>query len=165
MTKIDHLRSLSRLCRRFGGRLAIISQERFNRLFEGVPRHIGGRCESPFTSAHGIHWRRKIIYSVQGREEVGSIIHEMGHVFADANHPDSGKCHEFDFFGWEITVARLTGASRVWSQQSSNYIIDEAGSEWGPLTPPGRRTVVAERIAIAKKIGTVTLCGSPRSVR
>jgi hypothetical protein len=167
MKKIDHLRSLTQLCRHFNGRLAVIEQPHFDRLFEDAKSSDwDGVCESPFTCAHGIHWQRKIVYAVQGREEIGSIIHEMGHVFADPHHPESDKCREWSWFGWEIAVARLIGAGRVWSRQNSNYATDEkGGNEWGALSAKKRRAVVIERLVHAKKIGVVDSDGTPRSIR
>lgn len=84
-TKTDHLSALARICRRFGGRLAVISQRAYDALFEQRVDHMyGGEelSEAPFTNAHGLWWKKKIIYAVRGRENVNNIIHEMGHVFA-----------------------------------------------------------------------------------
>ena len=162
MNKQDQLRSLKRVCRRFGGRLAIISQRYFDRLFT---LHRGDVCESPFTSAHGIHWGKKVVYAVRGREEVGSLIHEMGHVFADHRHPDSSRCREFRWFGWEVALARQIDAYRVWSHQNGDYATNDAGRTWGMLSATERRAVALERLAFAKKIRVVGPDGAPRSVR
>lgn len=166
MTKLDHLRSLSRICRRFGGRLAIVTQRYYDRIFGCRPYDPNGVCESPFTSAHGIHWQKKIIYAVRGREEVGSIIHEMGHVFADLHHPQSGQSREWAWFGWEVAMARQIDAWRVWSRQNGNYNTSESGGdEWGILSTSKRKALVAERLAHAQKIGVLTSNGTPRSIR
>lgn len=164
-TKIDHLRALSRVCRQFGGRLVILSQAAFDRQFDGSNADLSS---SPFTEAHGIWWRRKIVYAVRGREEVGSIIHEMGHVFAADHHPDHdcAECREWNWFGWEIAVARQIGAGRQFSRSNATYKTGEdGGSAWGKITPEQRRAVVSDRLAHAKKIGVVTTDGSPWSLR
>ncbi len=165
--KRDHLRSLAWICRRFGGRLAIIPQRRFDLLFEGSdPRDPDGVCVSPFTSAHGIHWQKKVVFAVRGREEVGSIIHDMGHVFADAHHPESDGCCEFNWFGWEIALAQRIGAYRTWSRHNVDYIVNAPGGrEWGALDERGQRDVAARRLTLAKKIGVVAHDGTPRSIR
>ena len=170
MTKHDQLRSLAILCRSLGGGLAIVSQDQYDHLFYDPhcdhDRDPEGVTESPFTSAHGIHWKRKIIYAVEGREEIGSIIHEMGHVFADRHHPYSNKCSEFEWFGWEVAVARQIGPYRVWSRQNGDYATDErGGAEWSSLSTPERRALVLARLGHAQKIGVLGPDGAPRSLR
>src|SRR4029077_8404526 len=123
-----------------------------------------GLYEAPFTSAHGLHWGRRIVYAVRGREEVGSIIHEMGHVFADRSPPL--KSDEWAWFGWEIAVARAADAWHTWSRHSANYGTGEdGGDEWGSLSAKRRRATVRERLAHAKKIGVIGQDGAPRSIR
>lgn len=174
--KLDHLRALARVCRDFGGRLAIVSQREFDRLFErggskAAPHGDEELSDSPFTSAHGLWWRRKIVYAVAGREEIGSIIHEMGHVFAAPHHPHHAcdACREWDWFGWEITIARQVDAARTWARSNDNYQISggrgEAHREWGQLSAQERRVLVVERLARARKIGVLAVDGTPRSVR
>jgi len=169
-TKRDHLRALGRVCRQLGGKLAIISQRAFDDLFYRDQKDWEGLTTAPFTDAHGLHWRKKVIYAVRGREEVGSIIHEMGHVFCSQHHAECycNKCpHEWDWFGWEIAVARRIGASRTWSRHNKNYQIDDAPifSQWESLSSKRRREVVTDRLAYAKKIGVLTPTDVPRSIR
>lgn len=164
-TKHDHLRALARLCRKFGGALIRLSQVEFDRLFDDRARaRAASRYEAPFTSAHGVNWIRKIIYTVRDREEVGSIIHEMGHVFADRKPPFN--TNEWEWFGWEIAVARSIGAAREWSKHNANYNTgDENGGDWGHLSTKERRGVVRDRLLYAKKIGVVSPDNAPRSAR
>lgn len=173
-TKADQLRALGRVCRDFGGRLAIVSQREFDRLFdEGdsdkTPWDHEELSASPFTSAHGLWWNRKIVYAVEGREEIGSIIHEMGHVFAAQHHPhhECSQCHEWNWFGWEIMMARQVDAARTWSRHNASYLTSGAkgGNPWGKLSAARRRAVVADRLAHAKKIGVLSDRGEPRSIR
>jgi hypothetical protein len=166
-TKLDHLRALAQCCRQLGGRLAIVSQRAYDKLFHNHAATIDGELhESPFTSAHGLHWSRKIIYTVHGREEIGSIIHEMGHVFADPHHPEHSECIEWSWFGWEIALARQIGAGRTWSRQNDNYATGEDGNDdWGKLCAASRRAIVIDRLAHARTIGILSTDGTPRSVR
>lgn len=173
-SKRDHLRALVRLCAEFGGKLAIVSQDEFDDLFDRpadkeARRRWGAEdlSAAPFTSAHGQWWRKKIVYVVKGREEVGSIIHEMGHVFAAEHHPDHdcNSCHEWNWFGWEIAIARHIGAARTWSRHNANYRIDEASHQWGKIPPDRRRSVAIDRLAHARKIGVLGQDDLPRSVR
>ena len=182
-TKLDQLQALAYVCRDFGGQLAIVSLHEFARLFdnddsEETPWDKEDLSASPFTSCHGLWWRRKIVYAVEGREEVGSIIHEMGHVFASPHHPhhDCPECTEWNWFGWEIAVARQVDAWWTWSRQNSDYFVGdiEDGSvdgvyrhprKWGQLSNAKRKTVVAERLAHARTTGILDASGVPRSVR
>ena len=173
-TKADHLAALAQICRDFGGRLAIVSQRDFDYLFYHDHSSQDWRWEdeelsdAPFTSAHGLWWRRKIVYAVHGREEVGAIIHEMGHVFAAPHHPyhECSACHEWNWFGWEIAIARKIDAARSWSRHNANYQTGEGGGgKWGRLAPKSRRKIVASRLMAARKIGVIDSEGEPRSVR
>jgi hypothetical protein len=162
--KRDHLRALARLCRQLGGRLSIVSYRAYDDL--SVDTFVGAFHVAPFTDAHGLHWSRKIVYVVRGREEIGSIIHEMGHVFADQHHPEHHKCCEWSWFGWEVAVARQIGAGRTWSRQNGLYVTgDEWGGAWCHLSVKQRRAVIADRLAHARKIGVLATDGAPRSVR
>lgn len=173
MTKRDHLRTLARICRQFGGRLAVVSQREFDRLFDKAdsdetPWDDTELSASPFTSNHGLWWSKKIIYAVKGAEEIGSIIHEMGHVFAAPHHPhhECSECAEWDWFGWEVAIARLIDAARTWSRHNDNYNTgNEFGGDWGKLSAKQRRAVVTDRLAHARKIGILDADGLPRSVR
>jgi hypothetical protein len=170
-TKHDQLRALARFCQEHGGQLAIVSQSAYDDLFDdpnaGEEKYGEGKLyESPFASAHGLHWQRKIIYAVRGRELVGVIIHEMGHVFADAHHPEDKKCREWSWLGWEVALARKIGAGRTWSRHNGNYVTGESGDgEWKQLPAWRRREIATDRLAHAKKIGVVDTDGNPRSVR
>jgi hypothetical protein len=170
-TKADHVRALSRVCRRFSGQLAVISQHAFDSLFDQPFDHMYGNkelSESPTTTAHGLWWRKKIIYAVRGRENVNGIIHEMGHVFAAPHHPDCAcsACHEWDWLGWEIVLARQIGAMPMWSYHNADYGVGEGGLySWGRLTPKRRRIVVADRIAHARKAGFLGVDNELRSKR
>ena len=165
-TKHDHLTALARFCRQMRGQLKIVSYDDFDDLFYPHDSMCNGYFEAPFTSAHGLNWDRKIVYVVRGREEVGSIIHEMGHVFATQVGPEDRQCREWDFFGWEYAIARQIGATRTWSRHNGNYNTGEGGGdEWAVLSTRRRRRLLADRIGHAKKIGAIDADGLPRSVR
>jgi hypothetical protein len=169
-TKVDHLRALARVCRRWGGRLAIISEDKFYDLFDNP--HRADQCsheelsEAPFGHGHGLHWREKTVYALRGHERVGVIIHEMGHVFAAQHHPECfcGACHEWDWLGWEIALARQIDAWQAWSRHNANYGTDK-GDYWWELSTKKRKTVVAESLKRARKIGVLDADDNPRSVR
>ena len=168
--KAEQLHALARACRQWGGRLAIVSEDRFYDLFDNPHRDDlyahGELSEAPFGYGHGLHWRKKIVYAQRGHERVGVIIHEMGHVFAAPHHPECfcGKCHEWNWLGWEIALARRIGAMQAWSRHNANYSTGNEG-HWASLSVEKRRAVVARRLKRARKIGVVDADGAPRSVR
>ncbi len=191
-TKIDHIKALSRVCRRFGGQLAVISQHAFDSLFdEPAHRHASPRSatraeatrmrcaadhtygeglnKSPSTFGHGLLWRQKIIYTVHGRGNVNGIIHEMGHVFASPHHPGCAcyECHEWNWLGWEIILARQIGVMPLWSYHNADYNVVDVGNIelWGRLTPTRRRVVVADRITHAQKAGFLGANNALKSLR
>jgi hypothetical protein len=157
-TKADHMHALARVCQQFGGRLSVVSQRAFDALFNQRADHAyGGEelSEAPFNAgAHGLWWRKKIVYAVRGRENVNNIIHEMGHVFAAPHHPDCSceECHEWNWLGWEIALARQIAAVPTWSYHNASYAVGD-GSHWGNLSPKCRRVIVADRLAHAQKAG------------
>jgi hypothetical protein len=165
------LRALARICRRLGGKLAIVSSHDFLSLVEAdddicLPFTAGSRFE------YGIHWEKKIIYAVRDTRHIGFIIHEAGHVFADQRHPDDDKCDEWAWLGWEITVARRLGAWHAWSRQNGNYHLGDGldsglgkDKNWYGLSAKERHAVIADRVAHAKKIGVVSKRGAPKSIR
>jgi len=169
--KANHIRALARICRQFGGRLTILSQRAFDALFNQRVDHIYGNeelSEAPFTDAHGLWWRKKIIYAVRGRENVNNIIHEMGHVFASPHHPDCScrECHEWNWLGWEIVLARLIDAMPTYSYHNARYALGEGGgSQWGKISSERRRAIVADRITYARQAGFIGTNGDLRSMR
>lgn len=170
--KTDHLRALTHLCRQFGGRLCLVTQHEFDILFEGERGLSSGHDdhglqEAPFADAHGLHWREKTVYAVSGRERIGPIIHEMGHVFAAPHHPSHAcpQCHEWNWLGWEIAVACQIRAMPTWSRDNANYVTDPGGVPWSELSTPQRRAVVSKRLAIARERGLVGTDDEPRSLR
>jgi len=169
--KVDHIRALARICRQLGGRLAIISQRAFDTLFDSrIDHRCGGEelSEAPFADAHGLWWKKKIVYAVRGRENVNNIIHEMGHVFASPHHPDCGcdACHEWNWLGWEIVLARQIKAMPTYSYHNARYALGESGKyAWGKISPARRKKIVAGRIAYARKEGFIGPSGELRSLR
>ena len=180
-TKADHLGALKQICEQLGGRLAIVTQREMSAMLDrdwpdydgplGLKadanfdlEHHEGFSEPENSETHGLEWGKKIIYAVRGRESVGHLIHEMGHVFADRFPPDSSKCREWNLFGWEMAVARRIGAWATWSQHNKNYSVGKK-AEWGELSTKHRQDVIAERIGHAKTIGILSDAEEPRSIR
>jgi hypothetical protein len=176
-TKTDHVRALARICEQLGGRLAIVSRQEISDMLNrdwpdyGSPEasdfdleYHEGFSEPENSDTHGLEWAKKVVYAVRGREKIGHIIHEMGHVFADRYPPDSSRCREWRWFGWEMAVARQIGAWQAWSRHNADYGVGKDDA-WGELSTRRRQAVIAERIAHAKKIGILSAAGEPRSIR
>lgn len=177
-TKITHLRALAQICRKLGGQLLIVPRSTLSALFnrdwpdepdedfdlEKLERQGGYSPAEDGNMEHGQNWRDKIIYAMKGHESIGSIIHEMGHVFADPHPPDSSRCREWRWFGWEMSVARQIGAWETWSRHNNEYGVG-ADEAWGYLSARKRQAVIGDCIRLAKKIGVVSASGEPRSLR
>lgn len=168
----DQLRTLARICRGLGGQFKIVSsQKEWDALFDAreglcMPHTVGSRYE------YGIRWDRKIVYAGRNTTHIGFVIHEAGHVFADRHPPNDAKCVEWEWLGWEITVARQIGAMRAWSIQNGNYHMGEGidggvgkNKDWSDLTAKERQAIITDRVAHAQKVGLIGADGSPRSIR
>lgn len=176
-TKHDQVTALARLCEQLGGRLMIVTQRTLSNLFnrdwpdegdEGfddfdLEHHEGFSPTDENDMQHGLNWREKNVYAVRGHERIASIIHEMGHVFADRYPPDSSRCREWRWFGWEMVIARRIGAWGTWSRHNARYGVGDV--EWGELSTRRRQAIIADRIKHAKRIGILSEAGEPRSVR
>ena len=88
-------------------------------------------------------------------------------MFAADHHPDHAcaSCHEWNWFGWEIALARHVGASRTWSRHNASYRIDDEGTQWDEIEPARRHTVVRDRLARARQLGVLDQGGLLRSAR
>lgn len=165
---------LWRICKAWRGELKFVNHERYEELFASelsTPSGMDsqralGYLDSPSARWHGLVWERKHIYVVPEHANPGTIIHEMGHVFADygANPEDSD---EWEWLGWEICMARWARCFKVWSEQNSTYGLgDEYDSEdWGYISAKVRKSVIADRIAHGKAKGIIDKNNRPLSVR
>jgi hypothetical protein len=189
-SKQDQLRALARICRQLGGQLKIVTErdvhamidrdwpdydnhESFEEAEAGFDLETHEGFSSPENSdAHGLEWKKKIVYAVRGRENVSQIIHEMGHVFADRHAPESSKADEWSWFGWEMTIACRISAWQAWSKHNGGYRLGKGvtggvgkDKDWYDLTAGESRAIYFDRVAYAKQIGIVAADGTPRSVR
>lgn len=67
--------------------------------------------QAPFSSWLGVDYPNKTVYLTKDAH-LGEVIHEMGHVFASLRTPNFSE--EYDFFGWEFTVAQKVGLVEEW---------------------------------------------------
>lgn len=155
------IKRLRRLCRRWGGNLILLEEDNYQPLFwlsSGSKRD--GFHEAPFASWHGLQWQAKLVFAAIEHVQVGPLIHEMGHVFASPSFP----CNEYDFLGWEACVARSVRAYPTWSKQNWNYGTDD-GPEWGELTRKQQSDLLAERIAVGKRLRIIGPRNQPLAIR
>lgn len=156
---LQALNRLQELARSWGGSIALVEEL-------PVP------C-APFTSCMGVDYDKKEIYveidrlnrSHRAWEMLGGVIHEMGHVFACDQRPESSE--EYDFLGWEWLVARQTGLLEQWEHSMSNYSIgnDEFSADFDCLSPDQASDLIEERVARARELGLITDDESPRAIR
>lgn len=147
---LTHIERLSRLCTKFGGSLVQVDV-------------IQVEIQSPFDFAVGADFDQKIVYYKAGADP-GSIIHEMGHVFASKEKPDNSE--EFDFFGWEYAVAKQVHVLDIWIKNNRDYGLGTwpANQEFGRLSNREREEVLWERTAFAEQIGLIVQ-GRPIAIR
>lgn len=172
-TQAKALRRLGRLCRSWGGDLVRTSRVAWNERFSPggalVDDGVNGNWPAPFIDWHGFHYASAIIYVVHGIESPGAIIHEMGHLFAD-DFLHSGN--EFDFFGWEVAVARYAGCYEEWDKQNAGYAVrmpedalnDYPSVDWGMLSPGDKQRVEINRTERAKQLGLITADAMPLAI-
>lgn len=163
------VKELQRLCRAWGGDLILMPRRAFE-LLEHYDRS-GARMftPAPASSFHGLNWDAKLVFATHEDVNAGSVIHEMGHVFAsDVSERD---CDEWSWLGWEIRLAQQVGAYRVWSKQNEAYVMGDYdglgvdGEEWGTITSGGRRAVARDRIAAGKRFRIINRSGRPIAIR
>lgn len=156
---MQSLEYLSRLCRRWDGELRIMPDRDYRALdFEEFPM-----SEHP-SLTHGINWDHRVVFARQGDENVGAIIHEMGHVFLAEGRPD--MCYEPDWLGWEIALARRARCFGVWSEQNAGYVIDWNGySEWEEMPRTEMREYCRNRVRRAQRLKLIDRDGAPRCTR
>lgn len=162
LTRVD------REVKRLGGRLCIVSDADYERLFfrpDGTRR--GGYSECPFDLGLGVHYRTRSIYVVASSASVGPLIHEIGHVLAQRVEPDNALLDEYDSLGFEIAFARQIGIYRRWSEQNMHYAVDRMQTTWGEVTTRQSNAARAIKAALdrGREVGNVTRSGAPRSIR
>jgi len=158
---------MARLCRRWGGRMRLFHTS--TAFYDYIDEN-DGASEAPFAGAAGIgfNWEKKEILAfdcaVVGR--IGGLIHEMGHIFASPSDPDGRHPpQEFDFFGWEISVAKMLGVFDAWSASNGNYVITESGTTWAQCGAVERKCIVEERTDVARRIGLLDRWMRPVAIR
>jgi hypothetical protein len=126
-----HIHKLRAICQRWGGHLYLVTTEAYEKRFKDYDADDASLfSEAPFAHWHDINWSTKSIYATIDQVHPGSLIHEMGHVFADLQDPARPKmCDEYAWLGWEACLARWVGCYQIWSQQNANYGIDSGRSK------------------------------------
>lgn len=146
----------------FGGTLKLISPKEYTANYADKST-CSDFYHCPLSSYLGIDWIKVQLVGVRSNLNVGAVIHEMGHLFASNTNP-SDTDTEFDFFGWEIALARELRCYSLWSTDSANYIIDD-GVYWGRASIAVQREVAAEQLTKAKQRGLVNARGRATSLR
>jgi hypothetical protein len=149
---------LSRLCRRWGGSLELVSGRVFiaRASAESFSLHPNG--------SHAIDLAARLVLVERAHVNPGTVIHEMGHVFLEEGTP--GTTYELDWLGWEIVLARRARCYRAWSAQNADYMLPSDESLWWKdLTALQRRQLITESIADAMDMGIVSSSGEPLCTR
>jgi len=171
------LKKLRRKARKWGGDIQKVTEAEWAALTSEDPG-IGllGSIQAPFTNWDlGAHFKSKIVYfglycHPQDIEHFATgIIHEMGHVFASLVQPYDlpktykGREHdEFDFFGWELTLAKEVGLTlSQFCAGNADYAVTDNGDDIGGIARDGKdgqtelRRIFRERVVFAEKLGLI----------
>lgn len=86
---------------------------------------------------------RVLIASSIREDDVGGIIHEMGHLLFD-----SVTDVEYDWLGWEILFARYAKVYNAWSRSNYLYLVEYQANdrEWHDLSSRERSFVIQDRV-------------------
>ena len=118
--KNSYLIYLFDLIKLWGGSISMIDN---NRTWSLLYRNCDF-SESPTSpNSLGINFNKKILY-IDSRNNISieNLIHEMGHLFASKYSPNSNKCDETLFLGWEFSLYRLLDLNIINSLKSSDYL-------------------------------------------
>lgn len=160
------IEQLGQICKSWGGSLNFVSTTEYEELFMRDHARREGWSDSPSASWHGVVWEPRRVYVVPEHANAGTIVHEMGHVFADhGGNPENSD--EWKWLGWEICLARWVRCYRMWSEQNDSYGLGDEwdNDEWGSLTPARRKALIKDRIAESRKWGIIDKFDRPLSVR
>jgi hypothetical protein len=116
----------------------------------------------PFDGGMAVDYSRGRVIYWDSQPRLGSLIHEMGHVFAARKPPSEAS--EWRFFGWEYVVARRAGCAKEWIESNRDYVLGGGAREFGSLTTAQKRQKLASRIRFARRAGLVKH-GAPVSIR
>ncbi len=165
---LERLRALSAP---WGGTLRILGLAAFEDLAEE-----DGYSWAPFATASsgiGVHHARRIVLlaAPMRSHRVAEVLHEMAHVFASRVEPDEAE--EYDFLGWEMAVARLTGLPWSAWREKNDYQMWADGSQkdyrWAAevhaCTDAQMEALFADRLARARELGQVDAEARPLCVR
>lgn len=168
MTPMDPIKKLTKLARTLGGRITSLPKERFEEIKksqQGLPYSKRTFFEAPFPGGTyvGVSWRRKEVLYAEGLCAWPHLIHELAHALVCHDNPDQAG-DEFDFFGWEVVVARLVGPMAEWEYANRHYNVTNDGDDLASYSRAQKDALYEERIARAEKLGLLKN-GVPVAIR
>lgn len=170
VSKDEAIEALSKIAAYWGGSIRMVSLHEFEEIQDELWKYRKGKWTPSPDDGHALHHETKEIVVQRSLANPGSIIHEMGHAFADKTHPDNSD--EWEWFGWEICLAKKVGCYQLWSKNTRSYIVGlqrRDGAEfldsWSALTARQKKRVAEDRIEHAKLLGIVTAQGEPVPIR
>jgi hypothetical protein len=130
---------------------------------------------SPSNRGFGINYRKQIFFYTAGAKDNGryscvtTILHELTHLLASREGPDSVRCRELDLWGWESKLAKQLGIHPYWTDTFDDYAVGGArtGEEvslFCELSPFLKAQVVQGWIQRGVRYGNI-IEGRPVSVR
>jgi hypothetical protein len=111
--------------------------------------------ECPFNGKIAVSHEDKVIVCSEEIPSVGHLIHEMGHVFATTKKPNDSN--EWDFFAWEVALAKELGVYSTWLMESEDYLLDfQPGETVGDALKNGTLDqYIGEASLVGKRLGNL----------
>jgi hypothetical protein len=123
---VASLQYLAELARSWGGSLKVITKPAFDAIETYHTTYRRRNKDSGWsfsnTQHHALHWETKRIEILEGMENPGETIHEMGHAFLDLKGP--WLSDEWSWLGWEICLAKKAGCYRIWSMNKYDFAVE-----------------------------------------
>lgn len=163
MKNLEAIKALSDIAASWGGSVHLISMDLWYEIKKECVN--GNAWTAPPEDGHYLNYKTKEFRLSADLGNAGVLIHEMGHCFASFVAPDDSA--EWDWFGWEICLAKQVGCYDIWSKSCREYVVggEYRSHTWGGLSCREKDVISRDRVAYAKKRLLVTEDDKPIPIR
>ena len=112
---------------------------------------------APFCFHIAVSWTTHRLFiepdGLNNSRAVHGLIHEAGHVFGCLHPPLGSK--EFNFFGWELALAKELQCMEGWENQNHDYAVGKDSEVFSDLNLAQVANLYETRLRVAKELGLV----------